>query len=223
VNEAVYRGDAVLFEGAQGAMLDLDQGNYPFVTSSHPITAGACIGTGMPPTKVDNVVGVCVAYATRVGSGPFPTELDDAVGERIRIAGNEFGTTTGRARRCGWLDLVALRQSCRMNGFTSLAVTRLDVLSGFDEVKVCVAYELDGSRIEWMPSDSMVLDRVKPIYESLPGWSGDLTTCRRLADLPDSARSFLRRIEEFTASPVSLVSIGANRDETIFARPDLLW
>ena len=223
INDAVYRGDFVLFEGAQGAMLDLDQGNYPYVTSSHPIPAGACIGTGMPPTKVDNVVGVCVAYATRVGSGPFPTELNDELGERIRIAGNEFGTTTGRARRCGWLDLVALRQSCRMNGFTSLAVTRLDVLSGFDEVKVCVAYELDGQRIDWMPSDAETLERVTPIYESLPGWSGDLPSCRQFADLPVSAQSFLRRVEDFTGTPVALVSIGANREETIFARPELLW
>jgi adenylosuccinate synthase len=223
VNDAVYRGDAVLFEGAQGAMLDLDQGNYPFVTSSHPITAGACIGTGMPPTKVDNVVGVCVAYATRVGSGPFPTELDDQVGEKIRIAGNEFGTTTGRARRCGWLDLVALRQSCRMNGFTSLAVTRLDVLSGFEEVNVCVAYELDGRRIDWMPSDASVLERVKPVFEALPGWSGDLPSCRAWDDLPETAQSFLRRVEVFTGTPVSLVSIGANREETIFAKPELLW
>ena len=223
VNDAVHRGDAVLFEGAQGAMLDLDQGNYPFVTSSHPITAGACIGTGMPPTKVDNVVGVCVAYATRVGSGPFPTELNDETGERIRIAGNEFGTTTGRARRCGWLDLVALRQSCRMNGFTSLAVTRLDVLSGFKDIKVCVAYELDGRRIDWMPSDASVLERVKPVYETLPGWSGDLPSCRALADLPETAQSFLKRVEQFTGTPVSLVSIGANREETIFARPELLW
>jgi adenylosuccinate synthase len=223
VNDAVYRGDAVLFEGAQGAMLDLDQGNYPFVTSSHPITAGACIGTGMPPNKVDNVVGVFVAYATRVGSGPFPTELDDEVGEKIRIAGNEFGTTTGRARRCGWLDLVALRQSCRMNGFTSLAVTRLDVLSGFDTINVCVAYELDGKRIDWMPSDASVLERVKPVYESLPGWSGDLTSCRSVSDLPEAARAFLRHVEGFTGTPVSMVSIGANREETIFARPELLW
>jgi len=223
VNDAVYRGDNVLFEGAQGAMLDLDQGNYPFVTSSHPITAGACIGTGMPPTKVDNVVGVCVAYATRVGSGPFPTELNDELGEKIRVAGNEFGTTTGRARRCGWLDLVALRQSCRMNGFTSLAVTRLDVLSGFDEVQVCVAYELEGKRVDWMPSDSAVLERVHPVYEKLEGWSGDMPSCRTVADLPESAQRFLGRIELFTGTPISLISIGASREETIFARPDLLW
>lgn len=223
VSDAVYAGDNVLFEGAQGALLDLDQGTYPYVTSSHPITAGACIGTGMPPTKVDNVVGVCVAYATRVGSGPFPTELTDEMGDRIRIAGNEFGTTTGRARRCGWLDLVALRQSCRMNGFTSLAVTRLDVLSGFSEVGVCVAYDLDGERVNWMPSDLEVLGRAKPIYEMMPGWTGDLSACRTVSDLPDAARAFLSRIERALETPVSLISVGADRDATIFARPDLCW
>jgi adenylosuccinate synthase len=177
----------------------------------------------MPPTKVDNVVGVCVAYATRVGSGPFPTELNDKAGERIRVAGNEFGTTTGRPRRCGWLDLVALRQSCRMNGFTSLAVTRMDVLSGFDEVGVCVAYDIDGERVDWMPSDPCVLVRAKPIYEMAPGWSGDLSACRSLDDLPEAARLFLQRIGAALETPVSLVSIGADREETIVARPDLLW
>jgi len=223
VNDAIHRGDNLLFEGAQGAMLDLDQGTYPFVTSSHPIAAGACIGTGMPPNGVDNVVGVCVAYATRVGSGPFPTELNDETGERIRIAGNEFGTTTGRARRCGWLDLVALRQSCRMNGFTSLAVTRLDVLSGFDEVKLCTSYELAGSRLAWMPSDSRMLDALEPCYESLEGWSGDLRAEGSIGDLPIQARRFLERIETFTGVPVSMVSIGPDRRQTIVARPNLLW
>lgn len=222
VNEAVLRGDGVLFEGAQGAMLDLDQGTYPYVTSSHPITAGACIGTGLPPNRVDNVLGVCVAYATRVGSGPFPSELCGDVAERIRIAGNEFGTTTGRPRRCGWLDLVALRQSCRMNGFTSLAVTRLDVLSGFETVGLCTAYHVRGNRLDWMPSDAIELESAEPIFEMHAGWQGDLSKCKTRDELPENARAFLKRIEEFTGTPISIVSVGAERDETIIARPELL-
>jgi adenylosuccinate synthase len=223
LSNAIHADENVLFEGAQGAMLDLDQGTYPFVTSSHPITAGACIGTGLSPNKATNVMGVCVAYATRVGSGPFPTELSDDTGERIRQAGNEFGTTTGRPRRCGWLDLVALRQSCRMNGFTSLAVTRLDVLTGFDNVKLCTEYELDGSRLRWLPSDAKNLQRVEPVYETMAGWREDLTTCRTLSDLPIEAREFLERISEYTGVPISIVSVGPDREQTIFARLDLLW
>ena len=177
----------------------------------------------MPPNRVDNVLGVCVAYSTRVGSGPFPSELCGELAERIRIAGNEFGTTTGRPRRCGWLDLVALRQSCRVNGFTSLAVTRLDVLSGFDKVGLCAGYDLRGKRLEWMPADSGEMEQVEPLWEMAPGWFGDLSGCRKVSELPDAAQAFIRRVEEFTETPVSIVSVGASREETIFARPELLW
>nr|MBA3726334.1 adenylosuccinate synthetase [Armatimonadota bacterium] len=223
LNAAIRSGETVLFEGAQGALLDLDQGTYPYVTSSHPISAGACIGTGLSPNRVDNVLGVCVAYATRVGSGPFPSEVCGELAERIRKAGNEYGTTTGRPRRCGWIDLVALRQACRMNGFTSLAVTRLDVLSGFDEVGLCSSYDVGGARTDWMPSDSNELEKVKAVYETMPGWHGDISACRSIAELPETARSFIARIEEFAETPVSIVSIGANREQTIIARPELLW
>lgn len=220
---AVAVGKRVLFEGAQGAMLDLDYGTYPYVTSSHPTAAGACMGTGIPPTKVDKVLGVCVAYATRVGSGPFPTELHDEVGERIRQAGREFGTTTGRPRRCGWLDLVALRHSAQVNGFTALAVTRADVLSGFDEVKLCTAYNVDGRSTERFPTDTAVLARATPVYETLPGWDGDISEIRAYDSLPEALRRFLSRIEEFVGVPIAVVSTGADRSEVILRRPDLLW
>jgi adenylosuccinate synthase len=221
--EAVDAGRRVLFEGAQGAMLDLDYGTYPYVTSSHPTAAGACMGTGVPPTKVDKVLGVCVAYATRVGSGPFPTELHDEVGERIRQAGREFGTTTGRPRRCGWLDLVALRHSAQVNGFTALAVTRADVLSGFDEVKLCTAYDVDGQRTARFPTDTAVLARATPVYETLPGWAGDISGIRTYEALPETLRGFFERIEEFVGVPIAVVSTGADRSEVILRRPDLLW
>jgi adenylosuccinate synthase len=223
VNKAIREGEIVLFEGAQGALLDVDQGTYPYVTSSHPIAAGACIGTGLPPGSVDNVLGVCVAYATRVGSGPFPTELFGDLGERIRVAGNEYGTTTGRPRRCGWLDLVALRHACRMNGFTSLAVTRLDVLQDFDSVGLCTEYEIDGETYDWMPSDSSILSRARAVYSMLPAWKGDIGGARRKDELPDNLLTFLKTIEEFTDRPVSMLSIGPSREQTIVLRPDLCW
>lgn len=221
--EAVGAGRRILFEGAQGAMLDLDYGTYPYVTSSHPTAGGACMGTGLPPTRVDAVLGVCVAYATRVGSGPFPTELDDETGERIRQAGREFGTTTGRPRRCGWLDLVALRYSAQVNGFTSLAVTRADVLSGFQEVRLCTAYDLDGERTQRFPTDTDALARAKPVYETLPGWSGDISAIRTYDALPEALRRFLARIEEFVGVPIAVVSTGADRSEVILHHPELLW
>jgi adenylosuccinate synthase len=223
VNRAIARGESVLFEGAQGALLDIDQGTYPYVTSSHPIAAGACIGTGLSPKSVDNVLGVCVAYSTRVGSGPFPSELEGELGERIRVAGNEYGTTTGRARRCGWLDLVAIRQSARLNGFTSLALTRLDVLSGFDEIGLCTGYDIGGRRTDTYPQDTAALEQAEPVAEMLPGWPEDLATCRTAGDLPMAAQAFLRRVEEFTETPISIISIGPAREQTIIARPDLLW
>ena len=223
VADAVERGDKVLLEGAQGTFLDLDSGTYPYVTSSHPIAGGACLGTGVGPRAIDNVLGVCKAYTTRVGGGPFLTELEDETGEFIRQAGQEFGTVTGRSRRCGWLDLVALKHSARLNSLSGLAVTRLDVLSGLDEVKVCTGYTLDGKAITAPPSDIEALGRVVPTFETLEGWSGDLRPARRLEDLPDAARAYLRFIEAHTQVPVALVSIGPDREETILVRPDLIW
>lgn len=223
VQEAVASGKRVMFEGAQGALLDLDSGTYPFVTSSHPVAGGACLGTGIGPRHIDSVLGVCKAYATRVGSGPFPTELNDEIGAFIREHGKEFGTTTGRGRRCGWLDLVALKASCAMNSLNGLVVTRLDVLSGFETVKVAVGYRLHGKEIRHLPTNTFEFEACEPIYETLPGWSGNLRTCRTMADLPDTARAYLRFIEEYTGVPAAIVSIGPDREETIMARPELVW
>ena len=223
VQEAVLGGKKVLFEGAQGALLDLDSGTYPYVTSSHPVAGGACLGTGIGPRNIDSVLGVCKAYATRVGAGPFPTELLDATGEFIREHGKEYGTTTGRPRRCGWLDLVALRQSCRMNSLNGLVVTRLDVLSGLDEVWVATHYELDGKRLDHVPTNTHDFARVKPVYAVKKGWSGNLRTARRLSDLPPTALEYLKFVEEQTGVPVAIVSVGPDREETILARPELIW
>ena len=223
VADAVEANRRVLLEGAQGTFLDLDSGTYPYVTSSHPIAGGACLGTGVGPRAIDNVLGVCKAYTTRVGGGPFLTELTDETGEYIRQAGQEFGTVTGRSRRCGWLDLVALKHSARLNSLSGLAVTRLDVLSGLNEVKVCTGYTLDGKPITAPPSDIEALGRVVPSFETLEGWSGDLRGCRTLEELPDAARAYLRFIEAHTGVPVALVSIGPDREETILVRPDLIW
>ncbi|RYG27248.1 adenylosuccinate synthase [bacterium] len=223
VADAVEAGQKVLLEGAQGTFLDLDSGTYPYVTSSHPVSGGACLGTGVGPRAIDNVLGVCKAYTTRVGGGPFLTELLDETGEFIRQAGHEFGTVTGRSRRCGWLDLVALKHSARLNSLSGIALTRLDVLSGLNEVKVCVGYTLDGKEINYVPGDVEVLARVKPVFETLPGWSGNLSTARSLEQLPEAARSYLRFVEETVGVPIALVSIGPDREETIVVRPDLIW
>jgi adenylosuccinate synthase len=223
VNEAIRRGEKVLFEGAQGTLLDIDMGTYPYVTGSHPTSGGACVGTGLPPTMVNNVLGVCAAYATRVGSGPFPTELDNEIGERIRIQGNEFGTTTGRARRTGWLDLVALRHASRINGFTSLAITRLDVLSGFEELGLCTGYEIRGHQTDAFPSDTAKLNEAIPLMEMLPGWNENLSKCASFEALPAEAQRFVERIEMFSETPVSVISVGPERTETIVIRPDLIW
>ncbi len=223
VQDAVYGGKRVLFEGAQGALLDLDSGTYPYVTSSHPVAGGACLGTGIGPRSINSVLGVCKAYATRVGSGPFPTELLDDVGEWIRQHGKEFGTTTGRGRRCGWLDLVALRYSVRLNSLSGLVVTRLDILAGFETVKVATGYRLRGQEINYVPADSQNFAEVEPIFTELPGWSGDLRTARSLSDLPKEARDYLDFMAEYTGVPVAVVSVGPARDETIMVRPDLIW
>lgn len=223
LQDAIDKGDRVLFEGAQGTFLDLDSGTYPYVTSSHPTAGGACLGTGIGPRDIDSVLGVAKAYTTRVGSGPFPTEQDNGEGERIRRQGNEYGTTTGRGRRCGWLDLVALRQSCRLNSMSGLVLTRLDVLSGFEKLPVAIGYALDGSRIDQLPTDIEDLARVEPVYEILDGWQDDLQGARTLDDLPAPARRYLEFIEEVTRTPIAILSIGPARDATVVLRPDLIW
>jgi adenylosuccinate synthase len=223
VQEAVERNDRVLFEGAQGAFLDLDSGTYPYVTSSHPIAGGACLGTGVGPRALNSILGVAKAYTTRVGSGPFPTELDDEVGQFIRDAGQEYGTVTGRGRRCGWLDLVLLKQSSRLNSLSGWVLTRLDVLSGLEKLKVCVGYVVEGEVIQHIPQNIWDFAKVQPIFEELEGWSGNLRTARKLEDLPESAQAYLRYVEKATGIPVAIVSIGPDRDETIVVRPDLIW
>ena len=219
LQEGVAKGAKVLFEGAQGSFLDLDSGTYPFVTSSHPISGGACIGTGIGPRDIHSVLGVAKVYCTRVGSGPFPTELDNEVGGRIREAGKEYGTTTGRPRRCGWLDLAALKYSCRLNSMSGLILTMLDVLSGFDEVCVSVGYE----GVAGMPYDSTQWAKAKPVLKTLPGWSGDLRGARSWDDLPENLQKYIRFVEEFTSTPVAILSVGPDRSETIVLRPDLIW
>ncbi|HRK20546.1 MAG TPA: adenylosuccinate synthase [Fimbriimonadaceae bacterium] len=224
VQEAVEGGKRVLFEGAQGTFLDLDSGTYPYVTSSYPTAAGACLGTGVGPRAIQGVLGVAKAYTTRVGSGPFPTELNDEIGEYIRQQGKEFGTTTGRGRRCGWLDLVLLKHSARLNSLSGWVITRLDVLSnGFEKVKIATGYRLNGEVIQHVPQNTFEFARAEPVYEEMPGWTGDLSKARRLDDLPREARAYLDRIADETGVPVAVVSIGPDRDETIVVRPDLIW
>jgi adenylosuccinate synthase len=211
--QAHGNGARVLFEGAQGTMLDLDHGTYPFVTSSTVVAGGACAGAGIGPTSIGKAIGITKAYTTRVGSGPFPTELSDATGERLREVGAEFGATTGRPRRCGWLDIPVLRHAIRVNGLGELAITKLDVLSHFDTLKICVAYDLDGERIEHPPYDD--LERAVPVYEDVPGWKSDIGSARHISELPAAARSYLARIEELAGAPVGLVSLGADREATL--------
>ncbi|MFN7172786.1 MAG: adenylosuccinate synthase [Fimbriimonadaceae bacterium] len=215
-------GKRILFEGAQGTYLDLDSGTYPFVTSSHPIAAGACLGTGIGPRAIDSVLAVCKAYTTRVGEGPFPTEMGADVAERLREAGSEYGTTTGRGRRCGWLDLPMLKTSASLNSVSGWVVTRLDVLSRFGALKVCSGYWLKDSVLDYAPTDSGSWGILEPIYEEHPGWAEDLTGCRNPEDLPASVVQYLQRIEDFTGVPVAIASVGPDRDQTIVMRPDLL-
>jgi len=214
LNDALDNGKRVLFEGAQGVMLDIDQGTYPFVTSSNPVAGGVTIGSGVGPSKIDKVVGVCKAYTSRVGDGPFPTELFDEVGERIREVGHEYGTTTGRPRRVGWFDSVVMRHSRRVSGITNLSLNSIDVLSGLDTVKICVAYDLDGQRIDYYPASLEQLKRCKPIYEELPGWSEDITGVRNLEDLPENARNYVRRVSELVGVRISTFSVGPGREQT---------
>ncbi len=215
LDEACRRGERILFEGAQGTMLDVDFGTYPFVTSSNATAGGACTGSGLPPNRIGRVIGVLKAYTTRVGEGPFPTELNDAVGEELRRVGGEYGATTGRPRRCGWFDAVVARYSARINGVDEWALTKLDVLDGFETVRICVAYEHGGRRLETVPADLRVLAACRPVYEDHPGWRQPLRHIRSPADLPPLARSYLVRIEELTGVPIGILSVGPGRENTI--------
>jgi len=205
----------LLFEGAQGTLLDLDHGTYPFVTSSNTLAGAACPGVGVGPRDLDQIIGITKAYATRVGEGPFPTELHDATGERLREKGAEFGSTTGRPRRCGWIDLVALRDACRLNGLTGLAVTKLDVLQGLPEVRLCVRYRLEGEFVDRVPNRAEEVARCEPVYETLPGWNESTADARTLDELHPNARRVLDFIAENTGCPVVLASVGPGREETI--------
>jgi adenylosuccinate synthase len=210
-------GRSVLFEGAQGTLLDLDHGTYPFVTSSNPIAGAACIGAGVGPTDIDDVWGITKAYTTRVGSGPFPSELEDATGERLRENGGEFGTTTGRPRRCGWLDLVALRYAVRLNGMTGLVITKLDVLTGIGPLQVAVRYRHpEGATFDTFPYHQSVLHRASAEYEELPGWDEDITGARSLDELPEAARAYLDFITEFVGVPITIIGVGPGRDQVIW-------
>jgi adenylosuccinate synthase len=208
-------GRRIMFEGAQGTLLDIDHGTYPFVTSSNATAGGAASGIGVGPKSIGTVLGVAKAYTTRVGGGPLPTELLDAVGERLRETGQEYGASTGRPRRCGWFDAVAVRYAVRINGMDALGVTKLDVLDGFDELKVCTAYQCGNERLTEMPGDSAQLAACEPIYETLPGWSAPTRGITRFADLPVQARDYIRKLEEISEVPVALVSTGSERDHTI--------
>jgi adenylosuccinate synthase len=218
VATAIAEGRHVLFEGARGSLLDLDHGTYPYVTSSSTIAAGACQSAGVGPTRIDSVIGISKAYATRVGEGPFPTELSGETGERLRQAGGEFGATTGRPRRCGWLDLPALRFGIRLSGMDGVALTKLDVLSDFAEVQVCVAYKLDGKELDEPPVDLEDLARAEPVFTKFPGWGPLPTTCRELSDLPLAARRCVESVERWAGTPLSLVSVGPERTQTIILR-----
>jgi len=220
IHQALQRGDTVLMEGAQATMLDIDHGTYPYVTSSSPTAGGACQGAGIGPLAVKEVLGVVKAYTSRVGKGPFPTELTDEVGDWIVEHGNEYGTTTGRRRRCGWIDLVALRYAARINGFTGIALTRLDVLSGLKEVGLCVAYELEGGTVteEYPAHDVDLLNGAKPVYEMMAGWDGDISSARSMQELPETARAYCQRVSELLRIPIDVISVGAERNDLIALR-----
>ena len=220
LNGAMRAGKSLLFEGAQGAYLDIDHGTYPFVTSSNTTAGGACTGSGVAPNQIDQVIGVCKAYTTRVGAGPCVTEEGD-FSDRLHAMGREFGATTGRKRRCGWIDVVMLRFAKMVNGFNSFAMTNLDGLDGLDEVRLCTAYELDGERMETPPLDAEDLERCKPIYETMEGWPDDISGAQSLDDLPTNARRYLDRITELVETPFSIVSVGPDRKQTIVV-PDVL-
>ena len=218
LDRARRQGKNILFEGAQGTHLDIDHGTYPFVTSSNVVAGGACSGAGMGPTRIDNVIGICKAYTTRVGGGPFPTELEDEVGKHLQEVGVEFGSTTGRPRRCGWLDMVVLKNAARLNGLTSLTITKLDVLSGLEQIRIATSYVHGTSSMENFPNECFTLESCKPSYLDFEGWSEDITTARTFSDLPDKTQSYLRAIEELAEIPLSIVSVGPGREQTIMLK-----
>ena len=215
IHSASVNKKNILFEGAQGTLLDLDHGTYPYVTSSNPISGGACIGAGVGPTLIDRVIGVAKAYTTRVGEGPFPTELQGSINDQLCDRGGEFGTTTGRRRRCGWVDGIIGKYAVQVNGLDCLAITKLDVLDELDEIQVCIAYELNGKTINYFPTNADDLRRCKPIFKKLKGWQCSTADCRKLSDLPDGAMNYLRFLAELMEVPIAIVSLGANRDQTI--------
>ena len=215
IYDAVLRRRNILFEGAQGTLLDLDHGTYPYVTSSNPVAGGACVGSGLGPTMIDRVIGVSKAYTTRVGEGPFPTELNGGIGDLLGDRGAEFGTTTGRKRRCGWFDAVIGRYAVRINGMDCMAITKLDVLDELEEINVCVAYDMDGERCEHFPTNARQFARCRPIYKTVPGWQVPTTHCRTLQDLPQPALDYIKFLAEVMQVPIAIVSLGASRDQTI--------
>lgn len=215
ITEAMDRGAKILMEGAQGTLLDLDFGTYPFVTSSNSIAGGACTGLGMPPNKIEEVIGITKAYTTRVGTGPFPTELSDSTGEKIRQVGLEYGTTTGRPRRCGWLDLVILKYSVRINGITSFALMKLDVLTGIEKLNLCTFYKYDGAQIKEFPQSLKILEKCTPVYEEMEGWHEDISGVKQFNNLPETAKKYIKAVEDFTDVPVKIISVGPERNQTI--------
>ena len=221
VNEEIAAGRKVLFEGAQATMLDIDYGTYPYVTASHPISGGVTIGAGVAPRKIDKVVGVVKAYCTRVGEGPFPTEQLNPIGEKLREAGHEFGTVTGRPRRTGWLDAVVVRHAGLLSGIDYMAVTRLDILDGFDEIKICTGYKYKGELLKGVPASLNVLAEVEPVYETFPGWKTDISGIRSYEELPDRARKYLERMAEVTGIALGIISVGPSREQTIVLAKDL--
>ncbi|XOK61190.1 adenylosuccinate synthase [Paenibacillus elgii] len=219
LNDLIDDGKKVLFEGAQGVMLDIDQGTYPFVTSSNPSAGGVCIGSGVGPSKIQQIIGVAKSYTTRVGDGPFPTELMNETGDWIRERGNEYGTVTGRPRRVGWFDSVVVRHARRVSGITGLSLNSLDVLAGLETVKICTAYTYRGEKISHYPASLKMLAECQPVYEELPGWSEDLSGVRKLEDLPENARRYLERVSELTGIPIAIFSVGRNREQTNLVKP----
>ncbi len=219
LEEAVSRDELIILEGAQGTLLDPDFGTYPYITSSSPLAAGGCLGTGLSPTRINRILGVFKAYSTRVGEGPLPTELKDMTGDLIRERAHEYGTTTGRPRRCGWFDAIAARFSTRINGFTDTAITRLDILDSLPRLKICIGYKLKGKRIDYFPASVATLEKCQPVYEELPGWQAPTTDIRQPKDLPPAASCYLSRLEELISCPISLVSVGAKREQIIKLKP----
>ncbi|MGX0629432.1 adenylosuccinate synthase [Corynebacterium afermentans] len=215
LNDALSRGEHVLMEGGQATMLDVDHGTYPFVTSSNPTAGGACVGSGIGPTRITGVLGIIKAYTTRVGAGPFPTELFDKWGEFLQVTGGEVGVNTGRVRRTGWYDSVIARYASRVNGFTDLFLTKLDVLTGIGEIPICVAYDVDGKRFDEMPLTQTDFHHAEPIYETMPAWDDDITECREFEDLPQKAKDYVLRLEELSGAPISYIGVGPGRDQTI--------